>query len=227
LYCHPHKTGIIYFMSKFPVYLELAGRRAVVVGAGPVALRKAQSLFEAGARLVIVADKIDQMLSIQDADRNIELIKSKYSSEYISGAVLVIAATNNRRLNEQIYKDCQKLEILCNVVDQPQLCDFFTPAVVRRGGLQIAIGTEGNFPAYAGHLRKKLEEIFTEKHGQFLNELEVLRKRIVEELPDAAQRKTISGKLVDDESFEYFIEKGPGPWRSRAEKIISSYKNKS
>jgi len=209
-------------MSKYPIFLELAGRRVVVVGAGAVALRKAVSLLAAGARLVVVAENIDEMLAIQ-SHGTAELIKSKYSKDYLAGAVLVIAATNNPAVNSQIYKDCQELEILCNVVDQPELCDFFVPAVVKRGELQIAVGTEGECPAYAGHLRKKLEQIFTEKHGEFLAELETLRKRITEEVPAPAERKAILGELVDDESFEYFVQNGPAAWRKRAAKITKQY----
>ncbi len=209
-------------MSKYPIFLELAGRRVVVVGAGAVALRKAVSLLAAGARLVVVAENIDEMLAIQ-SHGTAELIKSKYSKNYLVGALLVIAATNDPAVNSQIYKDCQELEILCNVVDQPELCDFFVPAVVKRGELQIAVGTEGECPAYAGHLRKKLEQIFTEKHGEFLAELETLRKRITEEVPAPAERKAILGELVDDESFEYFVQNGPAAWHRRAAKITKQY----
>jgi len=209
-------------MGKYPIYLELKDKRAVVVGAGPVALRKARSLLEAGARLVVVADKIAGMLNIQSPDT--ELIESKYSKEYLTEAVIVIAATNDQQLNKQIYRDCQELEILCNVVDQPELCDFFVPAVVNRGDLKIAIGTEGDCPAYAGHLRKKLEGIFTERHGQFLSELETLRKRIINEVTDTDNRKSLLGELVDDESFTYFTENGPAAWRDRAEEIVKQFK---
>ena len=208
-------------MAKYPIFLELSGRRAVVVGAGAVALRKAQSLLAAGARLVVVAEHIDDMFPTLCKDTNAKLIKSKYSKDYLVGAVLVIAATGNRQLNRRIYKDCQELEILCNVVDEPELCDFFVPAVVKRGELQIAIGTEGHSPAYAGHLRKKLEQTFTDKHGEFLAELKTLRKRIIKEEPDPARRKALSGQLVDDKSFEYFIQNGPAKWRSFADGLIS------
>lgn len=212
-------------MAKYPIYLELADRRVVVIGAGSVALRKAESLLAAGARLVVVADKIDQTPTIRSIDSKAELIKSRYSKEYLKGAVLVIAATNKPQLNRQIYKDCQELEILCNVVDQSGLCDFFVPAVVKRGDLQIAIGTEGNCPAYAGHLRKKLEEIFTEQHGQFLAELETLRKQIIKDIPEGTDRKALLGQLVNDESFEYFIENGPSAWRDRADEIIRTHRS--
>lgn len=212
-------------MAKYPIFLELGGRRAVVIGGGSVAVRKAQVLLNAGARLVVVAERIDDMMTALCTGTNAQLVKSRYSKNYLTGAVLAIAATNNHDLNKQIYKDCQELEILCNVVDVPELCDFFVPAVVKRGNLQIAIGTDGHSPAYAGHIRKKLEKIFTEKHGQFLAELEALRQRIIEEVPDATDRKAVFGELVDDKSFEHFIENGPAAWRDRAEKIVSRHKS--
>ncbi len=209
------------FMSKYPIFLELSGRRAVVVGGGAVAVRKAQALLAAGARLVVVAERIDNMLTALCRDKNAELIKSKYSKDYLAEAVLAIAATNNHKLNRRIYKDCQELEVLCNVVDEPELCDFFVPAVVKRGDLQIAVGTEGHCPAYAGHIRKKLEEIFTEKHGQFLAELERLRKQIIKDVSEPGERKALLGKLADDKSFEYFVENGPTQWRTFAEELVN------
>ncbi|MDH4238415.1 MAG: bifunctional precorrin-2 dehydrogenase/sirohydrochlorin ferrochelatase [Phycisphaerae bacterium] len=208
-------------MAKYPIFLELAGRLAVVIGGGAVAVRKAQMLLAAGARLVVVAEHVDDMLPDLCTRSDVKLIRSKYSRNYLAGAVLVIAATNNRQVNKQVYKDCQELEILCNVVDDPELCDFFVPAVVKRGDLQIAIGTEGYCPAYAGYLRKKLEQTFTDKHGEFLAELEMLRKSIIQVVPDQADRKAILGQLVDDKSFEYFIENGPAKWHTYAHKFMT------
>jgi precorrin-2 dehydrogenase/sirohydrochlorin ferrochelatase len=210
-------------MAKYPIFLELSGRRAVVIGGGVVAVRKAHTLLDAGARLVVVAEKVSDVMAELCTGEGAELIKSKYSKEYLSEAVLTIAATNDTELNKRIYKDCQDLEILCNVVDDPEHCDFFVPAVVKRGDLQIAVCTEGYCPAYAGHIKEKLEEIFTEKHGQFLAELEMVRKQILEQVPDAADRKTLLGELVEDESFEYFKENGPAAWRKRAAEIIKAH----
>jgi len=219
--------GLLWYnnvMAKYPVFLELADHRVVVIGGGKVAVRKAQRLLSAGARLVVVSEQIDNMLTLLCQGTNAELIRSKYSKDYLVGAVLAIAATNNRVLNRRIYKDCQELEILCNVVDEPQLCDFFVPAVVKRGRLQIAIGTDGNCPAYSGHIREKLEQTFTDRHGEFLAELERLRKRVIEDVPNPADRKMLLGKLVDDESFEYFVQNGPEPWWEYAEKIIKEHR---
>ena len=208
-------------MSKYPIFIELGGRRVVVIGAGQVAVRKIQPLLAAGARIVVVAKDTDKVMTTLCQGKNIELIKSKYCKDYLAGAALAIAATNDHKLNKQIHKDCQELEVLCNVVDQPELCDFFVPAVVKRGDLQIAVGTEGHCPAYSGHLRKKLEEIFTDKHGEFLAELETFRKKLTKAVPDSARRKAISGRLVDEKSFEYFIQNGSSRWHGYAEKLTT------
>lgn len=216
-------------MAKYPIFLDLNGRRVVIIGGGSVAARKAETILGTGARLVVVAARLDETLrkvcagtkTGSTSSPQAELIESKYSKDYIGRATLVIAATNDEALNRQIYKDCQQLEILCNVVDSPGLCDFYVPAVVRRGDLQIAIGTDGNCPSYAGHLRKKLENIFTEKHGEFLARLEAIREFVIEKLADAEERKAILGQLAGDESFEYFLQNGPGQWRTRAEELIN------
>ncbi len=208
-------------MAKYPIFLDLSRRRTVLVGGGTVALRKAESLLEAGARVVIIAHKPSEAMTALSANKAAELIRARYAKQYLTGAVLVIAATDDRTVNEQVYRDCQELEILCNVVDDPPLCDFFVPAVVRRGDLQIAIGTDGYCPAYAGHLRKKLEILFTEQHGQFLRELERVRKTVIEEVA-STERKSLLGRLVDDESFEYFRTHGIEAWRQRSEKMVKA-----
>jgi siroheme synthase (precorrin-2 oxidase/ferrochelatase) len=94
------------------------------------------------------------------------------------------------------------------------------PAVVRRGDLQIAVGTEGDCPAYAGHIRQKIEEAFTDEHGDFLAELESVRKYIAGNVGSSAERKSLLGRLVKDESFEYFRQNGAEAWQEYAEKII-------
>lgn len=209
-------------MAKYPIYLEMSGRRAVVIGAGAVAVRKVEALAEAGARVTVVAEHFGAGIEEALALLNVETVISRYHKDFLVAATLVIAATNNTELNRRIYEDCQELEILCNVVDQPQLCDFFVPAVVKRGDLQIAVGTEGQCPAYAGHLRQKLEELFTETHGRFVDELAKARSRIIEAIPDGDRRKALLGKLASDESFEYFTAHGPDQWHHHADDLIQS-----
>ena len=194
----------------------------VVIGAGAVGARKAQVLTETGARVVVVAPQFDPAFSVIANRPNVEVVQSRYSKEYLAGAVLAIAATNDPELNRQIYADCQQLEVLCNVVDVPELCDFFVPAVVQRGPLQIAVSTDGNCPAYAGHVRRKLEELFTEAHGRFVEDLEVLRRRLIEVVPDANRRKALLGRLVGDESLDYYVRQGAEAWKARADQWIAN-----
>jgi precorrin-2 dehydrogenase/sirohydrochlorin ferrochelatase len=215
------------YMAKYPIFLELANQRAVLIGGGTVAARKAQALITAGARLIVIAEETDPVLEAICRRANAKIIRGRYSKEYLAGALLAIAATNNPELNRQIHKDCQQLQVLCNVADAPQHCDFFIPAVVNRGSLQIAISTEGWCPAYAGHLRKKLGKIFTPQHGEFLDELMKLRKQVITELDDPAQRKALLGQLVDDASFNYFIEHSVEQWRQYAGEVIREHKSKA
>ncbi|MHC5060395.1 MAG: precorrin-2 dehydrogenase/sirohydrochlorin ferrochelatase family protein [Planctomycetota bacterium] len=208
-------------MARYPIYLDLSDKRVVVIGAGSVAARKANVLQKAGARVIVIAKKVDPAFEKYCNLPHVEVVVSAYSKDYLAEAVLAIAATNDLELNRRIYKDCQELEVLCNVVDQPDLCDFFVPAVVKRGSLQIAISTDGNCPAYAGHLRKKLEDQFTEDHGRFVAELEAIRKHIIEEVADSAERKALLGRLAGDKSFDYFLANGSAEWQSYAQQIIA------
>ncbi|MBW8002208.1 MAG: bifunctional precorrin-2 dehydrogenase/sirohydrochlorin ferrochelatase [Planctomycetes bacterium] len=214
-------------MAKYPIFLELEGARVVVIGAGKVATRKVQVLHDAKARVVVVADVISNEMTAYCKGTDIELIEAKYAKSYLPGARLVIASTSDIETNAQIYKDCQELQILCNVVDDPPHCDFFVPAVIKHGDLQIAIGTDGKCPAYSGYLRKKLEQQFTKEHGLFLIELNDMRMQIIEKFPDPADRKAILEKLVDDNSFEYFVKNGDDAWRDYAQKITEQFQTKS
>lgn len=210
-------------MVKYPIFLKLNGRRVIIIGGGVVAARKVQALAESDASLTVVAEHINDDLIELCQSTQTKVIKSSYSKNYLSGALLAIAATDDNELNKQIYKDCQELGILCNVVDVPQLCDFFVPAVVKCGDLQIAVSTNGNCPAYARHIREKLETLFTNKHGEFLIELEKVRKQIISQV-SPSKRKGLLTELVDDKSFECFVDKGCKAWRAYAAELISDKK---
>jgi precorrin-2 dehydrogenase/sirohydrochlorin ferrochelatase len=208
-------------MAKYPIYLELGGKRVVVIGAGSVASRKVAVLCQAGAKVLVVAKEIQAEFSDRCKDLDIEIIEGEYSKEYLAGAVMVMAATNVSKLNTRIYKDCNELNVICNVVDVPELCDFYVPAKIERGPLQIAIGTNGASPAYSAKLRRQLEDLFTETHGQFAAEMGVVRKKVIEHIADGDVRKKIFEALVTDESFDCFVNDGAEAWRKYAEKLVA------
>ena len=210
-------------MAKYPIYLDLKDKKVVVIGAGSVAERKVKSLCSAGAKVLVVAKDIDQDFAKSCEQESVKAISGSYSKEYLKGAVLAIAATDDTFLNKQVYNDCHKLSVLCNVVDVPELCDFYVPAVVKRGDLQIAVSTDGSCPAYAVRLRKKLEEIFTEDHARFITELKTAREKIIKRISDIGKRKEILQELVNDRSFECFVNQGPQAWQRQLQELIEQH----
>lgn len=209
-------------MAKYPLNLDLTGRKALVIGAGVVAKRKVSSLVEAGALVTVVAKRVDQAFTDHCKGLDFKLVEGVYSVEHLTDAVIAIAATNDSDLNKKIYADCREHKVICNVVDVPELCDFYVPAVVRRGSLQIAIGTDGASPAYSAHVRKKLQEMFTEEHGQFVDELKIARQKVIAACK-ADDRKPILDKLAGDESFAYFQKNGPEKFQSYADEVIARH----
>ena len=209
-------------MAKYPLYLELGGKQAIVIGAGTIGARKVRSLCDAGADVTVITREVQGDFQEYCKGLNFQLRIEGYSKQHLEGAVIAIASTNNTKLNQEIYDDCHALGVLCNVVDVPDLCDFYVPALVTRGSLQIAIGTDGQSPAYAGYIRRKLEEMFTVDHGRFVDELGSIRKTVIEKLRPE-DRKPVLSELVKDESFDIFVSKGKEAWRQMADEVISRY----
>ena len=212
-------------MAKYPIYLELEDAHAVVIGAGSVAARKAKTLVATGAKVTVVARTIEPVFEELCEGLPIEIVEGDYSKEDLQDAFLVIAATDDNALNTEIFEDCQQLKILCNVVDVPPLCNFYVPAVIRRGDLQIAISTNGKCPAYAGHLRRKFQNLITEEHGRFLEVLDDARKSIISKVP-AEKRKELLSKLADDDSYQLFLDKGADDWKSLTQELIANYRTR-
>ena len=146
-------------MIYYPVFLNLEGLSVLVVGAGPVAVRKARGLVEAGARVTVVApDGADgEMLKL-----NVQWAKRSFRSTDLRGKTLVFAATNSREVNAEIAVKCKSAGIWVNVADALEECGFLVPARVRDGNLQIAVTTGGEDPRMAKAMRERLESILGE-----------------------------------------------------------------
>jgi len=136
-------------MSLFPMFLKLEGRVCLVVGAGKVGESKIRSLVAAGARVRTVAPTATPAVAAWDRLGVLAWEGRAFQSADLEGAFLVVAATSSPMVNDVIFREARQRGILCNVVDDPQRCDFYSPAVVRRGDLQIAISTAGRSPALA------------------------------------------------------------------------------
>ncbi len=166
-------------MGYIPIFLDVTGRRCVVVGGGEVAARKVESLLAAGAQVIVVSPNLAAPALNAAVDRGmVEHVAREYRRGDIAGCALAYAATDDRDLHRALADEARALGIPLNVVDVPELCSFIAPAVVKRGALQIAISTEGASPAFAARLRRQLQKQFGVEYGIALVVLRAARRRL-------------------------------------------------
>lgn len=155
----------------FPMFLKLSGRPCLVVGAGTIAEPKIASLVDSGARVKVVAPKATEQIQAWASKGQIDWQPRPFRLSDIEDCFLVIAATSDIEVNDTVYRQAQTHHVLCNAVDDPERCDFYYPAVVRRGSLQIAVSTAGRSPALAQRLRRELEDQFGPEYADWLEKL--------------------------------------------------------
>ena len=188
--------------SLFPMFMKLEGKQCLVVGAGKVGEPKINGLLETGARIRVVA--LDATPAVREWARSgkIELELRAFANDDLQGAFLVVVATASRSLNERIYHEAQRLGVLCNVVDVPDLCDFFYPSIVRRGDLQIAVSTAGQSPSLAQKIRQQIEKQFGAAYGVWVAELGETRKLILASDLDKERKLDLLHSLASRGAFE-------------------------
>jgi len=190
-------------MHKFyPIYLSLHNKKCLVIGGGKVAERKVKSLLECGAKVWIVSPSLTKSLTILFKREQIRWLNREYISDDLEGCFLVISATDDSDINKKIADDCLTRNIPVNVVDIPDKCSFICPSVVRRGDLCIAISTSGKSPMLSKGIRKKLEELFGIEYEEYLDLLGILRKKIIQDVPDIQSRKKIFECLVNSDILQ-------------------------
>ncbi len=188
--------------SLFPMFMKLSGRRCLVVGAGKVGQPKIESLLETGAHILVVA--LDASPAVREWAREgkLELELRPFKPEDLVGIFLAIVATSSRTLNERVYREAQKHGVLCNVVDVPDLCDFFYPSIVRRGDLQIAVSTAGQSPSLAQKIRQQLEKQFGPAYAAWVAELGETRKLILASDLEKERKLELLHSLASREAVE-------------------------
>jgi precorrin-2 dehydrogenase/sirohydrochlorin ferrochelatase len=192
-------------MPLFPAFLRLAGRRCLVVGAGGVASGKIAGLLLAGAEVRVVAPRANSRVRAWARAKKIRWHARPFRPGDLKNIFLVVAATSSTAAHAEIYSQAHRRGILCNVVDDPEHCDFYYGAVVRRGALQIAISTEGHSPALAQRLKKKIADEFGREYEAWLVEIGELRKQLFANRKlSSARRKALLHQLASDSSLRKF-----------------------
>lgn len=207
-------------MSYYPVFLDLSGRKAVVIGGGSVAARKIETLLECGASVYVISRDLAPELKRRLDNGEINLLANEFDESHIEDAFLIIIATNDSTLNRRVSASAKRKNILVNVVDQPEECSFIVPSVIKRGELLIAVSTSGRSPALAKRIRETLDSQFGKEYESFLNLMGRIRKELLSRDMQEFERGRIFHELVDSRILESIRKKEFTAAASELERIL-------
>lgn len=195
-------------MRYYPMFLSLAGRACLVVGAGQVGLRKIETLVDCNASSVLVVDQnppdeaLSALLALPNLGSVLCFAQRDFHDADLDGVFLAIASTSSPAVNQRISDLCRERGVLCNIVDQPEACSFIVPATVRRGDLTLAVSTGGQSPALAKRIRKDLQEAYGQEYALFLDLMGRLRPLVLALGLDTGVNTTIFRSLVGSRLLE-------------------------
>jgi precorrin-2 dehydrogenase / sirohydrochlorin ferrochelatase len=187
----------------YAMMVDLSGCACLIIGGGAVAERKASSLLQAGAKVVIVSPTVTPLLEGWAEQGRVEWRPRSYRTEDGKNCALVIAATNHLKINRLIYQDAKARGQWINVVDQPELCNFAVPATIPRGKLQISVSTGGASPMLAKKIRRELEGKYGKEYELYLDLMQEVRYRLQQEVKDLRLRYHLFKELTSDRWIDH------------------------
>lgn len=192
----------------YPVFLDLADKRCIIVGGGKVAERKCYSLIKTGAKVTVISPTLSQKLEGFKQDGLIKHIKRRYKHGDMQSAFVAIAATDSEDTNNRIAADAARHNVLLNIVDNPLLCSFIVPSTVRKTGLTIAISTGGVSPAMAKTIRKELEAFYGPDFSKYLRFLKDIRIKAKNNISDKRKRRKFLDEIASPDMIKLLRRKG-------------------
>jgi len=193
-----------------------------VIGGGEVAERKVESLIGTGAAITVISPELTPRLKALAADGRIHVQRRAYAHGDCKGAALIFSATDDPAVSEAVFQEAQKAGALVNTADQPVLCDFIMPAVVRRGDIAIAISTGGQSPALAASLRREIEEIVGPEYAALAELLARARAEIRRRVPKVEERKALHYRILNSDIIERLRRNDIAGAERRLKEIIES-----
>lgn len=192
-------------MDYLPLFTDVRNRRCVVVGGGSIALRKASLLSRAGAKVFVIAPRI-QVELVQLVERSGgDAFKREYQNNDLDNTALVIAATDDEQVNAQVSRDAQARHIPVNVVDNPALCSVILPSIIDRSPLMVAIGSGGQSPVLARQLRAKLESTIPSAYGRLAELVGKFRAAAANRFPNIDERRRFWEEVVEGPIAEFVL----------------------
>lgn len=184
-------------MAFFPFMIDICDKNCLIVGGGTIALHKAEILLGFEVNIVVVSPVMEEEFYRLEKERErITLREQKFSEKDLEKIDFVVAATNNRELNQHISDLCREKGLLVNAVDQKEACSFYFPAMIRDHDMLVAISSGGQSPAAVSYLKEKLVSAIPEYYGEIARKIGTYRQYILEEVPVAEKRKEIFYKLL-------------------------------
>lgn len=173
----------------YPIFLKPHELNLLVVGGGNVALEKLGFLFKSSprARVTLVAPMIRDACRELAGQHQVHLLEQRYHPGVLEGKHLVIAATDDPQVNLQVFRDCRQRQLLVNVADHPQLCDFYMGGIVTKGHLKLAISTNGKSPTAAKRLRQFFEQVLPDSLDELLENLHSYRETLKGDFEEKVQ----------------------------------------
>ena len=191
-------------MQNYPIFVDLKDQPCLVVGGGPVALRKIRLMSMAGAKITVVAPQLCSDL-VEEFSKHITHKNREFRVDDITGYRLITAATNNPDVNRQVSELAQAQNVPVNVVDQPKLCSFITPSIVDRSPVLIAISTGGGAPVLARMLRTKLEAFIPATYGRLAATMNNYRDKLKQAVPEERDRRRFWERVIQGPIAEQFF----------------------
>ena len=190
----------------YPIYLQLQDQPCVVVGGGKIAEGKVTGLLAAGARVTVISPDLTPPLQDLVRRNSITHVARLYRPGDLSGAFVVICATDKAEVNHQVWQEASAEGQLVNVVDDTPRCNFIAPAILRKGDLTVAISTAGKAPALAVRLKERLERSIGPEYERFLELAGQLREPLAQHIPDFETRKALWYELVDSYALDLLAQ---------------------
>lgn len=181
----------------YPLNVQLAGKRCVVIGGGHVALRKVLGLLACKAWVTLISPHVHERLADLALAGEIQLHLRPFAPGDLAGAFLVFAATDNPGVQEQVAAEAVQEDVLLNIADMPERCGFHVPAQVRRGGLLLTVSTGGASPAMSKMIRRQLEDQFDDAYDKVVSLLARVRREVVGPATDSEANRHLFTRLLE------------------------------
>lgn len=181
-------------MAYFPFFIELKHKKCYIIGGGAIAYRKAEAMLEYEADVTVISPMICEEILL--LGNNLHIIPRTYNEKDIEDAFMVIAATDNPEVNSAISKVCTEMNILVNVVDEIEKCNFLFPAYVKRGNISIGVTTSGKSPVIAGYIKKSIQENLPDYYEALVDNLGGYRDYVKQKVHSVEERSAIFKRLA-------------------------------